>query len=307
MKEKIAVIGSYAVGMTMTGETFPTPGQTVPGHDFVMVHGGKGSNQAVAAARMGGDVIYGTCIGKDSFGDGAMELYQNEQIDAGYVRRSRKGLATGVGFVLVNGAGENEIMIDFAANNEFSPEDIEDMMPAIKKCKLLLMQLEGSMETVEYAAKRCREEGIPFVLNPAPYVPLSDQLLANCSYLIPNETEARQILGLQPDDPVDDQEVAERIYKKGVKNVIMTLGRKGVCICNDKGKEIVKGLCVQTVDSTGAGDTFSGAFCVAVAEGKTLEEAVRFGNTAAGISVTTYGVIESIPSRKEVEMKMEDL
>jgi ribokinase len=305
MKEKIAVIGSYAVGMTIVGGHFPKPGETVPGRNFQMTHGGKGSNQAVAAARMGAEVIYGTCLGQDTFGDAAMEMYREEGIDASHVTRSQTGQSTGVGLIYVNESGENEIIIDFAANKEYSRENIDAMMPAIRQCRLVLMQLECSMDIVEYTAERCREEGIPFVLNPAPYSPLKDELLANCTYLTPNESEARQILGLAPDDPIGDEEVAERLFAKGVRNVVMTLGSKGAYIRNESLKEKVSGERVEAVDTTGAGDTFTGAFCVALAEGKTIPEAVRFGNAAAGISVTKYGVVESIPTREEVNQRME--
>ncbi len=300
-KEKIAVIGSYAVGMTIVGDHFPIPGETVPGHDFLMCHGGKGSNQAVAAARMGAEVVYGTCVGKDSFGDGAMKLYEEEQIDAGAVRRSEKGLSTGVGLIYVNKEGENEIVIDFAANNEFSPEDVDRMVPQLKACKLLLMQLESSMETVEYAAKTCKKLGIPFVLNPAPFSPLSEELLGCCTYLTPNQTEARLILGLDSKDDRPDAEIAAMLYEKGIQNVIMTLGGDGCYIKNSQMDMQVPGIRVDAVDTTGAGDTFTGAFCVAIAEGKSIPEAVRFGNAAAGLAVTKYGVIESIPSREEAE------
>lgn len=300
-REKIAVIGSYAVGMTIVGDHFPIPGETVPGHDFLMCHGGKGSNQAVAAARMGGEVVYGTCVGNDSFGDGAMKLYEEEQIDARAVRRSEKGLSTGVGLIYVNREGENEIVIDFAANNEFSPEDVDHMVPELQKCKLLLMQLESSMETVEYAAKTCNKLGIPFVLNPAPFAPLSEELLGCCTYLTPNQTEARLILGLDSKDGRPDAEIAALLYEKGIQNVIMTLGGDGCYIKNNQMDMQVPGIKVEAVDTTGAGDTFTGAFCVAIAEGKSILEAVKFGNAAAGLAVTKYGVIESIPTREEAE------
>lgn len=304
-KEKIAVIGSYAVGMTIVGKHFPKAGETVPGRDFQMMGGGKGSNQAVAVARMGAEVYYGTCVGNDSFADDAFRMYEEEQIDASHVRKSLKGLSTGVGLIFVNEEGENEIVIDFAANKEYSRKDVECMMSVIRDCQLLLMQLECSMDIVEYAARRCREEGVPFVLNPAPYSKLSDELLGNCTYLIPNESEARQILGLEADDEISDEEVAEKLYARGVENVVMTLGSRGAYIRNAKICEKVPGIPVKAVDTTGAGDTFTGAFCVALAEGKSIREAVRFGNAAAGISVTKYGVIDSIPRRKEVEERLE--
>ena len=247
-KEKIAVIGSYAVGMTISGDHFPVPGETVPGHDFVMCHGGKGSNQAVAAARMGAGVVYGTCVGSDSFGDWAMQLYEEEGIDARAVRRSTQGLSTGVGLIYVNKEGENEIIIDFAANREFSPQDLDGMEAELKECRLLLTQLEGSMETVEYAAKKCREMGLPFVLNPAPFAPLSEDLLKNCTYITPNQTEARLILGLDSDDARPDAEVARMLYDKGVKNVIMTLGQDGCYIKNDEMDLQAPGITVEAVD-----------------------------------------------------------
>lgn len=305
MKEKIAVIGSYAVGMTIVGGHFPAPGETVPGRNFQMTHGGKGSNQAVAAARMGAEVVYGTCIGEDTFGDMAMKMYQEENIDASYVTRSKTGLSTGVGLIFVNENGENEIIIDFAANREYSRRDIDAMMPVIRQCKLVLMQLECSMDIVEYTAECCAKEGIPFVLNPAPYLPLKDGLLEKCTYLTPNESEARQILGLAPDAPVADEEVAERLYAKGIKNVVMTLGSKGAYIRNAEMSEKIFSEKVDAVDTTGAGDTFTGAFCVALAEGKSVRDAVCFGNAAAGISVTKYGVVESIPTREEVDKRLE--
>lgn len=305
-KEKIAVIGSYAVGMTISGDHFPVPGETVPGHDFVMCHGGKGSNQAVAAARMGARVVYGTCVGSDSFGDWAMQLYKEEGIDARAVRRSTQGLSTGVGLIYVNKEGENEIIIDFAANREFSSKDLDGMEAELKDCRLLLTQLEGSMDTVEYAAKKCRKMGLPFVLNPAPFAPLSEDLLKNCTYMTPNQTEARLILGLDSDDARPDAEVARMLYDKGVKNVIMTLGQDGCYIKNDEMDLQVPGITVEAVDTTGAGDTFTGAFCVAIAEGKSIPEAVKLGNAAAGLAVTKYGVIESIPSREEAEKLLTD-
>lgn len=300
-RERIAVIGSYAVGMTIVGDHFPIPGETVPGHDFLMCHGGKGSNQAVAAARMGAEVVYGTCVGQDSFGDGALKLFEEEKIDARAVRRSRKGLSTGVGLIYVNKEGENEIVIDFAANREFSPKDVDRMVPELRNCRLLLMQLEGSMETVEYAAKTCKKMGIPFVLNPAPFAPLTEELLGCCTYLTPNQTEARLILGLDSKDGRPDAEIAAMLYEKGVQNVIMTLGGDGCYIKNSQMDMRIPGIKVEAVDTTGAGDTFTGAFCVAIAEEKSIPEAVRFGNAAAGLAVTKYGVIESIPTREEAE------
>lgn len=301
----IVVIGSYAVGMTIVGDHFPIAGETVPGSNFLMSHGGKGSNQAVAAARMGGHVVYGTCVGKDSFGDMAVALFAEEGIDASHVRRSQTGLSTGVGLIFVNREGENEIIIDFAANREFSPADVDAMVPQLKHAKLVLMQLECSMETVEYTAALCKKLGTPFILNPAPYVPLSDELLRNCTYITPNQTEARKIMGLATDDPISDGALAKRIQQeKGVDNVIVTLGSDGAYVQTPELSIHVPGISVKPVDTTGAGDTFTGAFCVALAEGKPILDAVRFSNVAAGLAVTKAGVVESISYRSEVDSRL---
>lgn len=298
---KIAVIGSYAVGMTMMCKDFPIGGETVPGHDFVAIHGGKGSNQAVAARRAGGNVLYGGCVGNDSFGDAAIRLHEDEGIDTRFFLRSKKSMSTGVGFVIVNGKGENEIVIDFGASNEVDRAHIDSMIPELKQCSLLLMQMEIGMDALLYAAQRCREIGLPFVLNPAPFQPLPEGLIGLCDYFTPNQTEARQVLGLSSDDPTDDAEIAKRIHALGVSNVVMTLGSDGAMIVNDEICKRVPGIKVETVDSTGAGDTFSAAFCVGLSEGKSLEEAVAFANVAAGLSVTKYGVIEGIPFRSEID------
>lgn len=298
---KMAVIGSYAIGMTITCNNFPAKGETVRGCNFELMHGGKGSNQAVAAARLGGDVIYSGCVGNDSFGDKCFQLHKEEKTDTSCIRRSRKGLSTGVGLVLVNAEGENEIVIDLAANLELSCQDIDDIMPVLRQCGLVLMQLEINMETVLYTAKKCREADILFVLNPAPYQELPEMLFEYCDYIIPNQTEARLMLGLSSDSTVSDEEVGKRLKDKGIKNIVMTLGRKGAIFVNEQGSKVISGICVKAVDTTGAGDTFSAAFCVALAEGKSPEDAIAFGNVAAGLAVTKYGVIDSIPNRETVE------
>lgn len=298
---KMAVIGSYAVGMTITCNNFPAKGETVQGSNFELMHGGKGSNQAVAAARLGGDIIYSGCVGNDSFGEKCFQLHEKEKIDTSCIRRSKKGMSTGVGLVLVNAEGENEIVIDLAANLELSCQDIDDMMPVLRQCGLVLMQLEINMETVLYTAKKCRERGILFVLNPAPYQELPEVLLEYCDYIIPNQTEARLMLGLSSDSIVSDEEVGRHLKDKGIKNVVMTMGEKGALFVNEQESKIIPGICIKTIDTTGAGDTFSAAFCVALAEGRSPEEAIVFGNAAAGLAVTKYGVIDSIPNRETVE------
>lgn len=300
-KAKVAVIGSYAVGVTIVCKDFPTAGQTVFGHDFSMMHGGKGSNQAVAAQRLGANVVFGTCIGKDSFGDMCMSLYKEEGMDSSFIRKTDSGVATAVGLVIVNEDSENEIIMDYGAAEEFSPEDIDNMFDKIKDCSIVLTQLEMSADIALYLARKCHEAGITFVLNPAPYKKLPEEIFAYCDYVTPNQTEARQMLDLASDDPISDKEVAQRLCQMGVTNVIMTLGEGGALHVTKDTLEIISGITVKAVDTTGAGDTFSGALCVALAEEKPLEDAIRFANAAAGLAVTKYGVVEALPYRNEVE------
>lgn len=297
----ISVIGSYAVGMTISTPRFPVAGETVMGRHFSCMHGGKGSNQAVVAARMGANVIFGTCLGNDNFAKMCLDLHNQEKINAEFVRCSREGLATGVGLVIVNEDGENEIVIDFGANNEFSSRDVDLMMPEVEKTGLLLMQLEMNLKTTLYAAQQCHKKGIQFVLNPAPYQKLPEELLSLCDIITPNQTEARQLLGLPSDSPLPDEEIARSLHKLGVKTVIMTLGEDGAMIVSNDLDCKIPGIKVNAQDTTGAGDTFTGALCCALAEGKSMVEAVSFANVAAGLAVTKYGVIDSIPYRHEVD------
>ena len=300
-KAKIAVIGSYAVGMTIACDHFPVKGETVQGNNFKLMHGGKGSNQAVGASRLGAEVLYGGCVGDDAFGNMCYGLYKDEHMDTSFIRKSEKGTSTGVGLIYVDKHGENEIVIDLAANLEFSTEDIDRMMPRIKECELVLMQLEINPETVLYTAKKCREHGITFVLNPAPYREIPGELLKYCDYLTPNETEARLLLGLSSEEELSNIELAKRICGLGVRNVVMTLGSEGALYLNNTKTEVISGIKVKAVDTTGAGDTFSAAFCVGLAEGKEPEQAIGFANVAAGLAVMKYGVIESIPYRETVD------
>ena len=297
---QISVIGSYAVGMTMKTERFPVAGETVPGHSFALLHGGKGSNQAIACARLGGNVFYYTCLGRDSFGEEAIKLYAEEGVDASQMKFS-DSMSTGVGLVTVNKDGENQITIDIGANNDVHEKDIDGIAEIIKKSSLVLMQLELNMDAILHTARLCKKSGIPLLLNPAPFRPMPEEILACCAYFTPNETEARQLLGLAPNDHTANEEIAQRLLARGVKNVVMTLGSQGAMLANADGCTCVAGNKVDVVDSTGAGDTFSAALAVALSEGASLTDAVRFANAAGALSVTKYGVIPSLPYRKDVD------
>lgn len=301
MKAKVAVFGAYTIGMTIQCEKFPVGGETVPGHNFQMLHGGKGSNQAVAASRMGAEVLFGTCVGNDSFGDMCMQLYEQEQMDSSHIIRSRKGNPTGCAPVIVDAKGENEIVIQQDDAKEYSAADVDELLEELKECQVCLMPLEMTVETALHIARRCRELGVKFILNPAPYAKLPEELYGLCDYITPNQTEARQMAGEPADSPMPDEEIGKKIRRMGVKHVVMTLGNGGALCVTEEGTKVIPGVRVDAVDTTGAGDTFSGSFAVAIAEGKSLEEAIHFANAAAALSVTKYGVIEAIPRREETE------
>lgn len=300
IKPKITVIGSYAVGMTMKTDRFPVCGETRLGCDFQELHGGKGSNQAIEAARLGAIVNFIGCIGKDSFGDKAIELFKMEGISYENVKRSEK-FSTGVGFITVDELGHNNIVIDFGANNDISCEDIDKVEAVIASCDILLVQLEICIKAVEHAVKIAKKHGITVILNPAPFQTLSDKLLQNTDILTPNETEARLILGLRPDEDILEIEIGKKLIDRGVKTAVITLGSKGALIVTKDSNMFVPVREVKVVDTTGAGDTFSSSLAIAIAEGRSLREAVEFAGAAASLSVMRYGVVPSLPYREEVE------
>jgi ribokinase len=300
------VYGSYAVGMTMHCKVFPASGQTVPGKNFQQFHGGKGSNQAIAAARLGGDVCYVSCVGKDKLGDEALALFKKEGLDT-RVKISEKN-ATSVGFVMVEESGQNRIIINFDAPMEIGPADIDALENELKNCKILLMQLEADIPAIVYAAKKAKEHGIRVILNPAPYQELPNEIYSYVDVITPNETEAKQMLGIDPVMDIPPEELGKRLLSTGIKEVIVTIGENGAILANAGGiTHIPVGISVAAIDTTGAGDTFAGGLAVALGGGLPIEKAVWFANIAASISVTRHGVVESIPSREEVLKVINDL
>jgi ribokinase len=304
-KARIAVVGSYAVGMTISCARFPGEGETVTGRNFSTLHGGKGSNQAIAAARMGGAVAFGSAIGADPFGDEALAMLQKEGVDTAFVTR-KPDHATGVGLIMVSDSGSNEIVIDLGANEALAVADVERMRTVIAGSDFLLVQLEANLEAVVHAVGIAHEARVPVILNPAPFRLLPAQVLAQVSYLTPNETEAAALLGLT-DSQADGQTLAGRLHQAYGNAVIVTLGDKGAHVCTRDLDCRVPGFPARCVDTTGAGDTFSGALAVALGEGLNLLEAVGFANMAASISVEREGVVPSIPYRQQVDARLEPL
>ena len=297
---RIIVIGSSNTDMVIKSKKLPAPGETILGGIFLMNPGGKGANQAVAAARLGGNVTFVTKTGNDIFGAKAMQLFEYEGIDASYIINDTKN-PSGVALINVDENGENCIVVAPGSNGALLAIDIHDNVFATGLNDLFLLQLEIPIDTVEFVAKKAFYMGNKVILNPAPAMQLSDGLL-ECLYLItPNETEAEILTGVVVHDANSAGEAAIILQKKGVKKVIITMGAAGAYIKSDTFTGMIPGIKVKPVDSTAAGDVFNGALTVALSEEKTLEEAVAFANKAAGISVTRMGAQASAPYRSEIK------
>ena len=300
MSRKIVVIGSCNTDMVINMERLPLPGETLLGGKFFMNPGGKGANQAVAAARLGGKVLFIAKVGNDPFGVRAVDQYKAEGINTKHVVVDKEH-PSGVALILVDAHGENSIAVASGANAHLMPQDIDNARGAIEDGDILLMQLETPLETVEHAALLAKQLGKKVILNPAPAHPLPESLLRNLYMLIANETEAEFISGTKISDMDSVARAADIICGKGVENVVITLGSKGAFVKERGAYHQVQGLKVKAVDATAAGDTFCGALCVALAEGRSITEAVEFANRAAAITVTRMGAQSSLPYRREVE------
>lgn len=300
-EQKILVIGSSNTDMVIRTEHLPLPGETVIGGTFFMNPGGKGANQAVAVARLGGRVTFVCKTGSDIFGHQAQQLFTEEGIDASYVFSDTKN-PSGVALITVDTHAENCIVVAPGANAHLSVEDLKHSARAVETADIVLLQLEIPMETVEEAAVMAHRLGKMVVLNPAPASALSPRLLETLTVITPNETEAEMISGIRIVDDASAEAAAREIAAMGVRNVIITLGTRGALVYDGSSCEIVPAFQVQAVDTTAAGDVFNGALVVALSEGRTLTEAVRFACKASAISVTRVGAQSSVPYRTEVDI-----
>jgi ribokinase len=296
---KILVIGSSNTDMVIKTDKLPAPGETILGGIFLMNPGGKGANQAVAAARLGGKVTFITKRGNDLFGNQAVGLLMREGIDNQYVVKDTE-LPSGVALIIVDSTGENIIVVAPGSNGNLLQDDIPTKIFETGKFKILLLQLEIPISTVEYSAVTASENGIKVILNPAPARKLSDNLLKHTWLITPNETEAEILTGITVHDISTAENAASSLQKKGVKNIIIMMGAAGAYIKSESFTGMVPGVKVKAVDTTAAGDVFNGALAVALAEGKDMEEAVAFANKAASISITRMGAQASAPYRKSM-------
>lgn len=297
-KKRILVIGSSNTDMTVRSATLPKPGETVLGGDFRMGPGGKGANQAVAARLLGGDVTFVCKLGRDMFGEGASKHYESCGLDTSKILWSDK--PSGVALITVDSKAENSIVVASGANADVTVSDIDSVADIIKSSGILLLQLEIPMDAVVRAAEIAFEAGVQVVLNPAPATSLPAELLKCVSILIPNETEASAISGIDINNLETASAAAERLKGMGVREVIITMGSRGSVVCDGE-CTFVPAVKVNAVDTTAAGDTFCGGVCVALSEGKALSEAVKFATAASSIAVQRPGAQDSVPSRCEVD------
>ena len=285
--------------MVVKTSHIPVPGETVLSGSFFMNPGGKGANQAVSVARLGGDVAFVSKVGNDVFGKQSTQLFEEEGIDIAHLL-SDDTLPSGVALITVDRSGENSIVVASGANAGLMPADLEDALDKIAGAGIVLMQLEIPMETVHFAAIYAVKHGVKVILNPAPANTLPPKLLSCIDIITPNQSEAAMLSGINVTDAATAAQAAVAIHNLGVKSVIITMGAMG-CVIYDKGEiTVVPAQKVEAVDTTAAGDVFCGALAVALAEGGTLFDAVNFASRAAAISVTRMGAQPSIPYRKEL-------
>jgi ribokinase len=296
---RIIVIGSSNTDMVIKSKKLPLPGETILGGTFLMNPGGKGANQAVAAARLGGNVTFVTKTGNDMFGTEATNLFENEHIDSRFIIKD-PDKPSGVALITVDEFGENSIVVAPGSNGSLSAYDINEEVFNTSNGDIFLMQLEIPVSTVEFVAEKAFAKKNRVILNPAPARALSDELLSYLFLITPNETEAELITGVKVTDILTAEKAAIILRDKGVKNVIITMGAFGAYLKTEIISKMITVVPVKAVDTTAAGDVFNGALAVAIAEGNNIEEAVIFANKAASISVTRMGAQASAPYRKEI-------
>ncbi|WP_455642658.1 ribokinase [Parabacteroides sp.] len=300
-RQQILVVGSSNTDMVIKAAHLPRPGETILGGTFFMNPGGKGANQAVAIARLGGPVTFICKTGSDIFGHQSQQLFEEEGINTSYVFSDSEN-PSGVALITVDEKAENCIVVASGANANLLPSDLAKAEEAIEQADLVLMQLEVPMETVRFVANIAWQKGKKVILNPAPAHPLPADLLRHLYLITPNETEAEMITGVKITDESSAGEAARLLSEMGVQHVIITLGSKGALIYSDGKAEMVPALKVEAVDTTAAGDVFNGALTVALSEGRSLKEAARFACKASAISVTRVGAQSSAPYRNEVDI-----
>ncbi|ELE8117566.1 ribokinase [Vibrio fluvialis] len=297
---KLVVLGSVNADHVLQVPSFPRPGETLHGRNYQVIPGGKGANQAVAAARLKADIGFIACVGDDSFGINIRESFKLDGMNISGVKM-QPNCPTGIAMIQVSDSGENSICISAEANARLTAEAIEPDLAHIREAKYLLMQLETPIDGIVKAAQVAKEARTNVILNPAPARELPDELLSCVDVITPNETEAEVLTGITVTDDESAQLAADALHRKGIEIVMITLGAKGVWLSQNGRGALIPGFRVQATDTTAAGDTFNGALVTGLLEEMPLESAIQFAHAAAAISVTRFGAQTSIPNRAEVD------
>ncbi len=299
---RVVVMGIFAADLSFRTARLPGWGETVIGSEFRLGPGGKGSNQAIAAARLGADVRFISKIGTDTFGELAQSFHRNAGVHLDFLFTTPDATTGAAGIIVDNASGENAIVVTPGAAATLTPSDIDRARDAIAASGCFMTQLELPLALAEHGLRLARSLGVPTILNPAPACDCSDEFLRLCDYVTPNEHEASELTGLPVETMADIERVAAALLRRGPRHVVITLGARGAFVLGDSMAAHVEAFPIgSVVDTTGAGDAFNGGFAVGLAEGLSLVEATRFGCAVAGLSVTRPGTATSMPQRDEVD------
>lgn len=299
MRKGVVVIGSSNMDITARVKKLPRPGETIGGGHLLTANGGKGANQAVAAARMGADVLLLTCLGRDASGETLSHSLAAEGIDTSKIKFS--STPTGTALIFVDDNAENCIAVAPGSNMDLMPEDIDTISANLKEAAYMLIQMEIPSQTVMRAAQMADSLGARVILNPAPMGPVSKELISHLWLITPNETEAEKLTGITIESENDARLAAEALFAEGVENVIITMGSNGSLVATRERMEFVPARPVKALDTTGAGDCYNGALVAALSEGKDLFQAARVATLASSIAVTRLGAQASAPYKNEIE------
>lgn len=302
MKKKVTVFGSFVVDLMGRTPHLPQKGETVMGSMFQMGPGGKGFNQGVAAHKAGADITMITKVGKDAFADVALNIMKELKMNSDHVFSS-EDVQTGAALIMVDeNTSQNEIVVIPGACNNIKDEEIESVTEVIRSSEYLLTQLETNMSAIEKVIDIAHNNGVKVILNTAPVQPIKDELLSKVDMVTPNEVEAEILTGIKIETEEDMRNTAKYFFSKGVKQVVITLGNRGVYVADEETEELIPAYRVKALDTTGAGDAFNGGLVAALAEGKSLKEAARFANGLAALSVQKLGTTMSMPWREDIDI-----
>lgn len=297
---KVVVVGSSNTDMVTTLKRLPAPGETLLADDFIMAAGGKGANQAVAAAKLGGAVTFVARVGSDIFGEQSLQNFKDIGINTDFIVKDDEN-PSGVALIFVDKEGENVIVVASGANGALSKQDVEAAKAEIENASTMLLQLEIPIETVRYAAQIAYESGVKVILNPAPAAELDEELLSTVTVLTPNEPETELLTGVKVEDEKSAKKAADILREKGATNVIITMGTRGAFMVTSKEAKLIPTKKVKAVDTTAAGDAFNGALAYALAKGESMDKAILLANKAGAFSATKMGAQPSMPTLEELQ------